>query len=112
MKDPFDYPLNQYSLIVFIGALGGLVYRLNHIANNKSEIHCWRCLLLGILSDLLTSGFVAVLMFWVCAILNIDLLASIVLSGMAGHMGARLLFIAESLLVMKISATVKRDEKP
>lgn len=92
-KTPLDYPAIQYALVIFLGAIGGLVARLQRISGN--DVHCWKCAAFRIVVDMITSGFCGVLAFWACESLNIPQLMTAVVIGICGHMGSRALFLAE-----------------
>lgn len=107
-QDPLGYSVWQYLLFAGIGALGGLTHRLQHLANDKL-LHCWKCAILALVADIATSAFCGVLMFWACESIRLSSTTTAVLVGIAGHMGSRLLFLSENLLVLKIKALTQEN---
>lgn len=97
-KPLFDISLAEYGLFVGIAVLGGLVNFLQHVANGRSA-HCIRCIIVAFAADVSTSAFCGFLIFLAAQSLEFSDIVTALLSGVAGHMGTRLLFVSENLLL-------------
>ena len=92
-KTPLDYTVLQYLLVMILGAIGGLVARL--------QIICWKCAAGRLAVDACTSGFCGLLAFWACESISMKPLLTAVIIGITGHMGSRALFLAEQIIAKK-----------
>lgn len=111
--DPLDYPLSRYLLFALIGLMGGLVARLQYWASNERP-HCWKCALVRLTADLLTSGFCGILMFWIAVHFEWSGVIAAALAGICGHMGSRTLFLIERILIKRLEtyAQIAPQEEP
>ena len=100
-KTPLDYSVFHYSLILGLGALGGLVARLQKLAGVATPPPL-KVVFIRIMADMITSGFCGLLAFWICEHLQIKLLVTAAIIGISGHMGSRILFLAEKILANKL----------
>jgi hypothetical protein len=98
-KTPLDYTALQYLLVMILGAIGGLVARLQIIVG--IGVHCWKCAAGRLAVDACTSGFCGLLAFWACESISMKPLLTAVIIGITGHMGSRALFLAEQILAKK-----------
>ena len=102
-KTPLDYSFLHYSMILGLGALGGLVARLQKLAGVTNPPPL-KVVAVRILADMITSGFCGLLAFWVCEHIEIKPLVTVVVIGISGHMGSRILFLVEKILSNKLKA--------
>ena len=79
-KTPLDYSVFHYSLILGLGALGGLVARLQKLAGVANPPPL-KVVAVRILADMITSGFCGLLAFWVCEYIEIKPLVTVVVIG-------------------------------
>lgn len=107
-KTPFDYTVFQYILVMILGAIGGLVARLQAIIG--TGIHCWKCALGRLAVDAITSGFCGLLAFWACESINMKPLLTAVMIGITGHMGSRAIFLIEKLIISKWKKIADENE--
>lgn len=98
-KTPLDYTVLQYLLVMILGAIGGLVARLQILVG--MGVHCWKCAIGRLAVDACTSGFCGLLAFWACESINMKPLLTAVIIGITGHMGSRALFLAEQIIARK-----------
>ncbi len=84
-RDPLDYPLRQYALLLSIALLGGMVSFYNRV--RSGAVSAWN--VMHLTGELATSGFAGLLAFWLCAYANVPQLVTAALVGVAGHMGTR-----------------------
>jgi peptidoglycan/LPS O-acetylase OafA/YrhL len=84
-KDPLDYPIRQYGLMLGVALLGGLVSWWAKV--RKGEAKAWH--ISGLVGELCTSAFAGLLAFWLCEWAATPPLLTASLVGIAGHMGTR-----------------------
>jgi len=90
-KDPATYSLLTYVWVTGLAILGGIVNfmrKLKEGAVRKFNVT-------ELVGELITSGFVGVLTFWLCEWANTDRLLSALFIGVSGHMGSRAIFLFE-----------------
>lgn len=90
-KDPLDYSLKQYGLVLGIALLGGLVSWYTKV--RKGEIPLWS--IHHLVGELVTSAFAGLLCFWICEGAGLPPLLTAALAGIAGHMGAKAITMLE-----------------
>jgi hypothetical protein len=84
-KDPLNYPLKQYGLMLATALLGGLVSWYTKL--RKGEVKGWS--VSQLVGELTTSAFAGLLAFWICEWANAPAALTPALVGIAGHMGTR-----------------------
>lgn len=90
-KDPLDYPIRQYLLLLAVAMLGGIVSWYGKV--KAGSVQTWN--LMHLIGELTTSAFAGLMAFWVCAYINTPPLLMAALVGVAGHMGARAIVLFE-----------------
>lgn len=101
IKDPLNYPLKQYGLMLFIAILGGSVNW--YLRARRGE-----ALTLGIsglIGEIATASFAGLLTFWLCEYFNLGALLTPCLVGMAGHAGGRGIVWAEAITRRRVEKT-------
>ncbi len=98
-KDPFSYNLKTYGLMLAVSILGGLVSFSAKV--RRGEVH--ELSLMHLVGEICTSAFAGLLTFWCCEWLGISQLITASLVGIAGHMGAKALAIAETAAKKKFA---------
>ena len=91
VKDPFNYPLKQYALVLAMALLGGLVSWIAKV--RAGTVRAWN--LMSLVGELCTSALAGLLCFWLCEWQGFNPLLTASLVGIAGHMGTRALLMAE-----------------
>ena len=92
VKDPTSYSLLTYAWIILLSTAGGA---LNFIRKARSgEVKHFDFVLFFV--EVLASGLVGIITFWLCEHSNIDPLLTAALVGISGHMGSRTLYIFEN----------------
>ncbi len=84
-KDPLDYSLRQYGLVLLFALLGGLVSWVSKVRAGKLRAFQ----MLHLVGELATSALAGLLMFYFCEWLGLPKLLTICLVGVFGHMGTR-----------------------
>lgn len=90
-KDPANYSLLTYLWVGAWAMLGGVVSYFQKVRQGK--VHPFS--VTEFVGELVTSGFVGLLTFWLCEAAEIDRLITAVLVGISGHMGSRAIFLFE-----------------
>lgn len=96
-KDPTSYTLITYLWVILISAIGGVVSFMRKIRGD----HARPFNITEFVGEVVTSGFVGVITFWLCESAHVNALLSAALIGVSGHMGSRALFMLENLLKKK-----------
>jgi hypothetical protein len=93
-KDPTTYSMITYAWVVGLSCWGGVVNYLRKVR----EGHTARFSFTEFVGELVTSGFVGVVTFWLCEMADLSQLLSAAFIGIAGHMGSRAIFTIEQAL--------------
>ena len=99
-KDPTSYSLLTYAWVVGLSITGGLVSFLRKLRAGAARPFN----LIELIGEIVTSGFVGVLTFWLCEASAIDPLLTAFMVGISGHMGSRLIFQFEKHLEQKLKS--------
>lgn len=91
LKDPLDYPLRTYGLVLGVALLGGFVSWYAKV--RKGELPAWS--LNHLVGELSTSALAGLLCFWLCEWADFHPLLTAALAGIAGHAGTRALTFLE-----------------
>lgn len=90
-KDPLDYSLKQYGLVLCLALLGGMVSFYAKVrAGLVSGLN-----VMHLVGELATSAFAGLLCFWMAEQAGLPQLVTACLVGVAGHMGARAIAVFE-----------------
>lgn len=84
-KDPLDYSLRQYGIVLVFALLGGLVSWVSKVRSGRVR----GFQMLHLVGELATSALAGLLMFYFCEWLGLPKLLTICLVGVFGHMGTR-----------------------
>jgi hypothetical protein len=90
-KDPSSYSLITYFWVIALAAWGGAVSFINKVKSGDSRAFN----ITEFIGEIVTSGFVGVLTFWLCEAAGFNPLITAALVGITGHMGSRALFQLE-----------------
>lgn len=87
-KDPSTYPLITYLWVIALASWGGAVSFINKVKTGDARAFN----VVELIGEIVTSGFVGVLTFWLCEAANFNPLITAALVGISGHMGSRAMF--------------------
>lgn len=91
LKDPLDYSLKTYGLILAIALLGGFAGWYGKV--RKGDIPGWS--MFHLMGELMTSALAGLLCFWMCEWWGMAPLLTAACTGVAGHMGTRAISLFE-----------------
>lgn len=93
-KDPLDYPLRTWGLMLIMAIFGGFVSWYGKVARKELPAAS----LFHLIGELATSAFAGLMMFFFCEWAHSPTLLTVALVSMSGHMGAKLLGWGEEKL--------------
>jgi hypothetical protein len=91
LKDPLDYSIKTYGVILMIAMLGGLVSWYAKV--RKGDLPGWS--MFHLMGELMTSALAGLLCFWLCEWAGLAPLLTAAFTGVAGHMGTRAITLFE-----------------
>lgn len=105
-KDPSSYVLKDYIWALGIPILGGIVAHIRHhrrmqVAGRRRSP--WKSGLY-LLKDVIVSGFVGLITFYLCEFQDVHPLMTASILGIAGHMGSRMIFVLEEFAMQFIKS--------
>jgi hypothetical protein len=106
LKDPLDYSLKTYGMILGIALLGGFVSWYAKV--RKGELPGWS--VNHLVGELATSALAGLLCFWLCEWANFDRLLTAALTGIAGHAGTRGITLFEESMAKRARRTIEGDK--
>ena len=77
--------LITYGWVIFLAVWGGVVNYFNKVRTGQTS----RFNVVELIGDIVTSGFVGMITFWLCQAAGFSELLTAVFVGVSGHMGAR-----------------------
>lgn len=96
-------------VVSMFGVWAGLVKWLSRIGDRRRRAADARSSIGEFIADLATSSFVTVTTFIIMLSLGVNWLVCVALSGVAGHMGSRTLFVLENR-VLQLLRSKKQDD--
>jgi len=91
LKDPLDYSLKTYGLMLGVALLGGFVGWYGKV--RKGIIPAWS--VFHLMGEMMTSALAGLLCFWICEWWGAPLLLTAAFTGVAGHMGTKAIAVFE-----------------
>ncbi len=99
-KDPLGYPWTTYLWVILVACVAGLVKHLNSVKKFKAG---------KMVVDMITAGFVGVIVFWLCEARDIHGPMSAVAIAISGAMGNRCFTELEN--IWRIKFGLKKEEE-
>lgn len=93
VRTPFSYDAITYLWVLVVSGVGGFVHFVQKVRQGEARAFNFT----EFVGELVTSGFVGVLTFWICEWGGVNQMLSAVFIGITGHMGSRAMFIAEKV---------------
>ena len=99
-KNPLtDYNYITYAWVIWLAVWGGIVNFWHKLKTGKARAFN----VTEFIGEIVTSGFVGVLTFWLCEAGGISPLMTAVFVAISGHMGARAIFLFEKIMENRFS---------
>jgi hypothetical protein len=96
----------MYAWVIALAAWGGVVNYLARVRRGEARMFNFA----ELIGEIVTSGFVGVLVFWVCEFYKVPSLMSAPLIGIAGHYGARTIWVIERHLERRFGIELDRGD--
>lgn len=97
-KDPLSYPLRTYGFMLAVAILGGVVSWYAKVRRNEIPASS----MFHLIGEVTTSAFAGMLTFFACEYANFPQILTAALVGVSGHMGAKLISMAEDAAKRRI----------
>ncbi|MHB1125248.1 MAG: phage holin family protein [Ramlibacter sp.] len=94
-RNPLDYSLKQYGLVLGISLLGGFAAFYSKV--RRGEVSGWS--VHHLMGELATSALAGLLAFWICEAAGFQPLLTAAASGIAGHMGTKAISLFEQYAI-------------
>ena len=101
-RDPLNYPVRTYGLMLGLAIFGGLVSFYSKVRRGDVEALS----LMHLVGEIATSAFAGLLVFYLCEYLKIDQMLTAPLVGISGHMGAKVITLIEDEAKRRASAKI------
>ncbi len=95
-KNNFTFELIAYSWVLLLSIWGGAASYLSKVRHGNLRFS-----MVALLDDLLISGFVGVLTFFLCRAAGLDEWLSAAIIGVSAHMGSRSIMLLEKAAQLK-----------
>lgn len=101
-KDPSTYSALTYAWVIGLSTWAGIVSFLRKMRAGEVKIFN----ITQFIGEIVTSGFVGVMTFFLCEYAGFSQLLTAALVGISGHMGSRAIMLMESLAEQKINKSL------
>jgi len=98
-KDLNNYVALPYLWVLFLSIWGGVVSFAGKVRRGETR---WLNIM-ELVGEIFTSGFAGAMTFLICEATGMNQLLSACMVGIAGHMGARTIFMLEKMLEKKLN---------
>ena len=100
------YEWITYAWVILISFWGGVARYMERV----SLMPDLKISITGLIGDVVISGFVGLVTFFICEAWKVDRMMSAALIGISAHMGSRGLFLFEKLVIDLIKKHAKHDD--
>ena len=109
-KDPLNYTLKEYGMVMGVALLGGAVSWVDKV--RRGHLRAWN--FMALVGELATASLAGLLCFWLCEWQDYPRNLTAALTGLSGYMGTRALALLERKAGERFGATAPAplDEKP
>lgn len=95
LKDPQNYSIFTYLWVIGLSVWAGIV---SYFRKLRAGL---RFSLMEFIGEVVTSGFVGLLTYWLCEYAGIEQPLNAVLVGISAHMGSRAIWALENMLMRR-----------
>ena len=105
-KDPQNYSFITYLWVIGMAMLGGVAHNVKKLKNGTLK----RFSFSELIGDLIISGFLGIVTFFLCEYAGLDRMLSAALVGMSAHQGTRGIYFIEELIARKLKLDTKESK--
>ena len=106
-RDPESYNFITYLWVLAMAALGGISNNIKKIRSGELK----RFSFSELLGDLVISGFIGIVTFFLCEYENLEQILTAAIVGMSAHQGTRGIYFIEKLLASRFKIDLDKDMK-
>ena len=103
-KDLLNYPFITYAWVIGMAALGGVAHYIKKINSGLKPFS-----IAELAGEIIISGFVGLLTFFICDATAVDIRITAVFVGISGHMGSRAIYLIQLLIQKKTGIDLNDD---
>ena len=104
-RDPQNYSFVTYAWVFAMAMLGGVAHNVKKLKNGVLA----RFSFSELVGDLIISGFLGVVTFFLCEYGDIDRLLTAALIGISSHQGTRGIYFIEELIAKRLQINIKKE---
>lgn len=105
-NSPEDIPLLTYLWVAVLSLWGGISSNIRKIKNGDIRFS-----ISELIGDIVISGFIGLMTFFVCQYYNIDPMLQAVYVGISSHMGTRAIYAMEIAILNKLGIKLPKEKK-
>jgi hypothetical protein len=106
-RDPQNYSFVTYAWVFAMAMLGGVAHNIKKLKDGTLA----RFSLSELVGDLIISGFLGVVTFFLCEYAELEPILTAAIVGMSAHQGTRGIYFIEELIARRLKIDLKKDEK-
>lgn len=106
-RDPQNYSFITYLWVFAMAMLGGVANNVKKIKDGTLK----RFSFSELVGDLIISGFLGIVTFFLCEYAGLDRMLTAALIGMSAHQGTRGIYFIEELIARQLKLNVPKDPK-
>lgn len=106
-REPENYNIITYVWILVLSAFGGVANNIRKIKSGELK----RFSFSELVGDLVISGFLGVITFFLCEYENLDHMLTAAIIGMSAHQGTRGIYFIEKMLASRFKIDLDEDKK-
>ena len=105
-NDPQNYSFITYLWVFAMAMFGGVAHNVKKLKNGTLA----RFSFSELLGDLIISGFLGVVTFFLCEYAGLDRMLTAALIGMSAHQGTRGIYFIEEIIAKKFKLDIPKDK--
>ena len=94
LRDPENWSLITWALVLGVGMMGGMVRWLNNVKNGNPRAFGF----FGCFVEVFSSGFIGLMAFYLARSIGFNFELSLFFVGIAGHYGVRFLYRVQTII--------------
>lgn len=106
-RDPQNYSIITYLWVLGMAALGGISHNIKKIKSGELK----RFSFSELLGDLVISGFLGIVTFFLCEYANFEQILTAAIVGISSHQGTRGIYFIEELIARRFKIDLHKDTK-